>query len=279
MSDNKGKVDDKGSAGNADAGDAGTGGEGGGKAEEPYLGDWKTKEDAADGLKNLQTKLSEQGSKANALQAQVEESQTLMQEMQAKLQDAEKAKETNAADHESKTIAGEQAKIAQQIADLDPVDEGYSKNLMSLMNKSNALAAKKQHQATLAAATETFRKELDERDIRSTHQAFYAANPEFNTPEMQARIKEYIRNDNTGMTDPLVAFREIQRDDATAKMKELSDQNAEMQKLLDLKEGTGKTGTVIKEGQGSQGQQTKQPKTTGAERNQGMQAVLDKMKG
>lgn len=268
MSENKG---------NQEGGDKSK--EGGEAGNEPYLGDWATKEAAAEGLKNLQTKLSEQGNATNALRTQLEEGQALMEEMQEKLQNAEKIKESETSDREGKTIASEQAKIAQQIADLDPVDEGYSAKLMSLMGKSNALAARSQHQATLAAATEAFREELDERDIRSTHQAFNAANPDFNTPEMQARIKEYIRNDTTGMTDPLVAFREIQRDDAVMKVKELSDQNAEMQKLLDLKKGTGTTGTVIKEGQGNRGEQkTKPQKVTGAERNRGMQAVLDQMR-
>jgi hypothetical protein len=45
-------------------------------------------------------------------------------------------------------------------------------------------------------------------------QKFLDENPSFNTPEMQARIQEYIARDKTGMADALSAFREIERDDA-----------------------------------------------------------------
>ncbi len=262
--------------GNNDKGKEGDGGKG---EDEPYLGTWKTKEDAAEGLKNLQTKLSEQGSDAGVLRQQLEEGQTLMGQMQEELNGIKSAKNTETSDRESETIASEQAKIAKQIADLDPVDEGYSKNLMSLMQKSNTIAAKTQQEATLMAATEAFKNELDERDVKSAHQAFFGANPEFNTPEMQARIKEYIAKDSTGMSDPLVAFREIQRDDMTVQAKELSDQNTELQKLLELKKGTSETGTVIKDGQGGRlDQKTNQPKVTGAERNKGMADILAGMK-
>jgi len=149
--------------------------------------------------------------------------------------------------------------------------------LTALIRKSNALAAESQHAKTLAAATEAFRSELDNRDIRSAHQSFDESNPDFRTPEMQQRIKEYIANDKTGMSDALVAYREIQRDDVASKAKELSDQNEELMKRLNLKKGTDETGTVILKSQGTQSQTT-QTKTTGAARNAGMQAALDKMR-
>ena len=268
-------------AGTTNAGqEAGTAGQEAGTAgakdtKEPYLGSWETKEAAAEGLKNLQTKLSEQGNETGALRKQLEHGQLLMQEMQQRLQTAETAQKSKPT-HGDDT-ANEQDQIAKQIADLDPVDEGYSAKLMSLINKSNAIAAKKTQEAVLAAATETFRKELDERDIKSTHQAFLKANPEFSTPEMQMRINEYISRDSTGMSDPLVAYREIQRDDAATEAKRLTEQNAELQKLLSLKKGTDGTGTVIKSGQGDQSK-TKKPIVKGAERNKGMSEILNKMR-
>lgn len=246
-------------------------------AKEPYLGSWSTKEEAVEGLKNLQGKLSEQGNEAGTLRKQNEDSALRIDEMQASINASKEAGEQDIRSKEADENAQEQSKISKQIEDLDPVDVGYTKNLTALISKSNALAAKSQHQKTLAAATEAFRGELDERDIRSAHQSFDTDNPDFRTPEMQQRIKEYIANDKTGMSDALVAYREIQRDDIATKSKELSEQNEELMKRLNLKKGTDDTGTVILKDQG--GLELKsQTKTTGADRDLGMQGVLSKMR-
>ncbi|MBE9572710.1 MAG: hypothetical protein IMF11_18955 [Proteobacteria bacterium] len=254
--------------------DEGKAGEG---EDETYLGSWKTKEDAEEGLKNLQGKMSEQGNEVGTLRKQNEDNTLRMDEMQVALDAGKKAGEQEVLDKEVEGVATEQAKIDKEIKDLDPVDEGYTPKLTALIRKSNALAAQGQHKKTLTAATEAFRTELDDRDVRSAHQSFDDANPDFKTPEMQARIREYIAQDKTGMSDALVAFREIQRDDLALKSKELSDQNEELMKRLNLKKGTDETGTVILKSQGNQEPKT-QTKTTGAARNAGMQAVLDKQR-
>ena len=246
-------------------------------AGDNFLGSWKTKEDAEEGLKNLQGKLSEQGNETGMLRKQFEESQMLLSDLQAKIEAGEKTSKQETSSLEEDTIRKEQEKIDKKIEELDPVEEGYTPKLIALIRKSNALAAERQHAKTLAAATEKFKSELDERDVRSAHQLFEKENPDFKTPEMQARIREYIANDKTGMSDALVAYREIQRDEAARKAKELADQNEELMKRLNLKKGTDETGTVILKSQGTQGQTT-QPKTTGAARNAGMQAALDKMR-
>jgi len=257
--------------------DEGLKGEGGNEGkDEPFLGTWKTKGDAAEGLKNLQTKLSEQGNETGNLKARLDEAGTLMQEMSVKLEASEKASTEKASDLNASNIKSEQVKINQQIADLDPVDDDYSAKLTKLMTKSNSIAAQSQHEMTLQAATDAFKSELDERDVQSAHKKFYDANPEFNTPEIKQKIQEYIANDETGMSDPLVAFREIQRDDAMAKATELETQNAELSERLNLKKGAGETGTVILKGHADQ--MKSQQKTTGAERNQGMQGVLDSLR-
>ena len=244
---------------------------------ETYLGSWKTKEDAEEGLKNLQGKMSDQGNEAGQLRKQVEDGEVRLGEMQVQIDAGNKASEQKASDEEAEGVEKEQAKIDKEIKDLDPVEEGYTPKLTALIRKSNAIAAKGQHSKTLAAATDAFRSELDDRDIRSAHQSFDGANPDFRTPEMQARIKEYIANDKTGMSDALVAYREIQRDDLASSNKDLSEQNEELMKRLNLKKGTDETGTVILK---SQGTQTPEPqtKTTGAARNAGMQAALDKQR-
>lgn len=250
---------------------------GDGGTDENFLSSWKTKEDAEEGLKNLQGKLSDQGNETGQLRKQVEDGEARLGEMQATIDAGNKASEQKVSDEEAEGVQREQAKIDKEIKDLDPVDEGYTPKLTALIRKSNALAAKGQHDKTLTAATTAFRAELDERDIRSAHQSFDDANTDFRTPEMQARIKEYIANDKTGMSDALVAYREIQRDDLASDNKNLSEQNEELMKRLNLKKGTDETGTVILKSQGNQDPQP-QTKTTGAARNAGMQAVLDKQR-
>ena len=256
--------------------DEGKTGEGKTGGDENYLGSWSSKEEATEGLKNLQSKLSEQGNEAGTLRKQVENSEVTMREMQEKLQAAETAGTKKASDRDAEGVKSEQDKINKAISDLDPVDEGYSTKLTALIAKSNTLAAKGQHNKTLSAATEAFRAELDERDVKSAHRSFNDDNPDFGTPEMQAQIREYIKRDTTGMSDPLVAFREIQRDQAVVKAEGLTAENAKLMERLGLKEGAEKTGTVITKSQGTQELGKTQPKTRGAERNAGMQAALNK---
>lgn len=260
-------VEDKGKTGDNDKG---------GEGDENFLGSWVTKEDATEGLKNLQTKLSDQGNEAGTLRKQIEDGQSQLGALQSRLNASERAGQEDASAKEADLLSAEQAKISKQISDLDPVDEGYTTQLTKLIGKSNELAAQSQHEKTLDAATEAFTQRLDERDVSAAHQSFIGANPDFGTPEMQSRIKDVIAADTTGMTDPLVAFREIQRDDSKAQNKELADQNEELMKRLNLKKGADETGKVILKGQGGQ-EPTTPTKTTGADRNAGMQAALDKM--
>jgi len=259
--------DKKGTAANDDTG----------KDESNFLGSWKTKEDAEEGLSNLQGKLSEQGSEVGTLRKQNDDNTVRMDEMQATIDAGTKAGEQEAQDKEAEGIASERAKISKQIEDLDPVDEGYTKKLTTLIGRSNTLTAQGQHKKTLEAATAVFTEELNNRDVSSAHQNFDGANPDFRTPEMQTRIRERIAADTTGMTDALVAYREIQRDDAAAKNTELTTQNSELMKRLNLKKGTDETGTVILKDQGGLDPQPK-TKTIGADRNKGMQDALNKLK-
>lgn len=250
-----------------------------GEDEGNFLGSWKTKEDAEAGLGNLQGKLSEQGSEVGTLRKQNDDNTVRMDEMQATIDAGTKAGKQEAQDKEAEGITSEQAKISKQIEDLDPVEEGYTKKLTTLIGKSNALAAQGQHKKTLEAATTAFTEELNKRDVSGAHQKFDGANPDFKTPEMQTRIKERIAADTTGMTDALVAYREIQRDDVATQNTELTTQNEELMKRLNLKKGTDETGTVILKDQGGQDHQPKtKTKTTGADRNKGMQGALDKLR-
>ena len=163
------------------------------------------------------------------------------------------------------------------MAKLDSADENYNKDMLSLMNKSNTLSRKAQHEETMAAATSAFKKELDERDTKSTHNAFYRDNPDFNTPEMQMQIKEQLANDQTGMSDPLVAYREIQRDVAMGKATQLEEENAELKRLANVSEGAQKTGKVVVT-DGQSATPTPQPKLSGADLDKAMLDALQNVK-
>ena len=179
--------------------------------DEPFLGTWKTKEAAAEGLVNLESKLGSQGSEMGVLKKQVEFFQGQLEKATAQPKAEPKAKEAPAGPDFSK----EMATIQKKIAELDADEPGYQKDLAGYMAKSTSLAmqvgAQQGAKTALDAAQAQFKEALDERDIQSTHKDFFRENPDFNTPEMQMRIQENLANDQTGMSDPMVAYREIQR--------------------------------------------------------------------
>lgn len=179
----------------------------------------------------------------------------------------------------TKTIdyGAELVNIEKQIQELDPMAADYQRTLASLVAKSNKISALDQHEKTLSAAGELMRKELTERDVKLAQETFYRENPTFNTPEMQAKIREYIARDKTGMSDPLSAFREIQRDEIAAEAKRLAEENAEFKRLIDLNKGKTEAGTVVVKTQGS-GQQTEtKSKVTGKDLDMGMLSILKSM--
>lgn len=241
-------------------------------ADEPYLGTYKTKADAEAGLTELNSKLGSQGSELGAIKKQVEFFQNQLERAQTQPK-AEPKEAPQGPDYgkEMKTI---QDKITQ----LDPDEPGYQKDLGKLIMASNQLATQQATDKTLSMAQAQFKEALDERDIASTHKDFFRDNPDFNTPEMQMRIQENLANDRTGMSDPMVAYREIQRDDAAQEAAAVKEENAELKRLLALKAGENETGKVVTKGQSSTQQKTKQPKATGAELDKGMQGALDALR-
>jgi len=221
---------------------------------------------------NLEKKLGEQGNELGYLRSHAETLATTLKEALAKEQQASES-------GKSIDYATEIATVEKQIQELDPLSDNYQKTLASLVARSNRLVAAEQHEKTLSAASELMKRELSERDIRASKQRFHDENPEFATPEMQARINEFIANDRTGMHDPFSAFYQIQRDDVVAEAKRLLDENAEYKKRLSLAKGTDETGKVIVKGQSPGQQQTKQPKATGKDLDVGMAAALRAARG
>ena len=242
---------------------------------------FKTPEELASGYISLQKKLGEQGNELGSvkkehesLKGQTETLANLLKETLGKGggDSKGKAKEEPGVDYGTELAA-----VEKQIQELDPMADGYQKTLASLVSKSNKLTAAQTKEEVLKASHSVLTKELGERDVKAAHQKFFEQNPTFNTPEMQAKIKEYIAKDPTGMSDSLSAFREIQRDEALAQAKTLGDENAEYKKRLDLAKGTDETGKVIVKGQPLTPGAPK-PKATGKDLDDGMRGALASLK-
>lgn len=259
-------------------GDPGTGGEAGGgngegdptPAPNPLEGTpFKSIEELAKGWQNANAKIGELGNELGAHKATV---QSLTEALKGAA-----AKPPEPAKPAGPDYSAEKSAIQEQIDNLDPMSDGYQKTLSGLVGKLTKLTAQEQHEKTLAAAGNIFKKELEERDLKTTQQQFLKENPTFNTPEMQARIKEYIAKDKFGMSDPLVAFREIQRDEIAAERERLAQENAEMKKILELQKGKESTGKVVTKGAAPAVPATP-TKVAGKDLDNGMREILARMR-
>jgi hypothetical protein len=248
----------------------------GGAAEVVDIGGtgFKTPEELATGYLNLQKKLGEQGNELGTLRKDHDglrsQAEVLAMTLKEQLGKNQTATPKEPADDYGKQIAA----VKAELKSLDPVSEDYVSKQADLVDRLANLAAASQHEKTLTAAGKLFKDELSERDVKASQQRFFDENPTFNTPEMQLRIKEYIAKDKTGMSDPLSAFREIQRDEIAIEAKRVSDENAELKKRLNLAKGTDETGKVIVKGQSPGQSKTNQPKATGKDLDAGMMAAL-----
>ena len=234
---------------------------------------FKSIDDLMKGHTNLKETLDRQGNELGTLRKDYDTTKTQSETLAGLLREqmgkgGEKAKGEPEVDFDSELM-----KVESEIQNLDPLKEDYQKTLASLVSKSNRLVAGQQHQKTMAAASELMNKELSERDVKSAQEAFHRENPTFNTPEMQAKIREYIAKDRTGMADPLSAFREIQRDEVAARAAQLETENAEYKRLIDLNKGKDESGKVVVKNNAGGGA-TKPAKVTGKDLDEGMRAAL-----
>lgn len=193
----------------------------------------------------------------------------LMSEKQGNAVDSQKGTAPAAPDYDA-----ELSDVQKSIQELDPMADNYQKELAALVSKSNKLTAMSQHEKTLSMAREETQRILSERDSRSAQQKFYDDNPSFNTPEVQARIKDFIANDKTGLHDPMSAFFQLQRDDISAQAEAMAKENAEYKRRLGLAKGAESVGKVVVKGQSPAQQQTQNRKQTDREIDEGMRERL-----
>ena len=242
---------------------------------------FKSQDELVKSYNELQAKLGSQGNELGqvrkdhaALKTQAE---TLAQVLQENLSKGKPAPETKGVDYDAQAL-----EIRKQLETLDPMDKDFSKAQTKLISKLTNTVAMSQHEKTLKAATDSasslLKKELGDRDAKASQERFYQQNPTFKTPEMQAKIKEFMANDNTGMHDPMSAFFQIQRDELAVQTKQLTDVNAEMQKRLDLAKGTETTGKVIVKGQSPGQAPPNKPLPTDKDVDTGMKSILESMR-
>ena len=259
--------------------EAGAGaGEGGG--EEFIAGTpFKSVEELAKGYSNLKTLSDSQGNELGNLRKSHDglktQTDTLMSLLKEIKSSAAPAQETPA----KPDYDGEIATIESQIKGLDPLAPDYQSSLSNLLSKSTRIAAKAAEDRALSAAGELFKKELTERDIKSAQSQFFQNNQDFSTPEMQARIQEYIAKDKTGMTDALSAYREIQRDDALSRAQALEAENLEYKRLIDLNKGKEEAGKVVVKTQTTPQPPAPPAKVAGKDLDAGMMAALRASRG
>jgi len=250
--------------------DAGNAGEE--QASDPLSGTpFKSVDELAKGYAALHQKLGEQG---NELGQYKKHTETLAQTLQAVAQQRQQA----APEAPVNDYAKERASVQKEIKNLDPLGDKYQENLAGLVDRLTSITAMDQHEKTLNAAKSVFQKELEERDVRSTQKQFFDQHPDFNTPEMQSKIREYMANDQTGMHDPFSAYFQIQADTLGLAKQQTEQENAELKKLVELNKGKDQTGKVITKGQ-SPGQQTQHTKVTGKALDEGMKQALANLQG
>ncbi len=228
---------------------------------------YKTIEDVAKALQEKDQMIARHGNELGSLRT---EKNTLLTTIEKLSQSGKPSEQAKPAGPDYGT---ELAEIDKAIDKLDPMSDKYQSELRTLIGKRTDLVAAMQHEKTLSAASEIFKKELNSRDAQMTQQKFLEENPTFNTPEVQARIKDIIAQDKTGMHDPLSAYFKLTADETRAKNQELAAALAEKEELLKLQQGKNSTGKVIGKG-GSPQQKTQQTKLTGKDLDAAMLAAL-----
>lgn len=170
------------------------------------------------------------------------------------------------------------ADIETQISKLDPMDENVMEKQAKLYREMNKYTALAQHEKTLGAAKGFLKEELASRDSATAQQKFLDDNKDFNTPEMQTRIKDFLAQDRTGMHDNMSAYFAIKAADAAELATAATTERDQIKEILKLQHGKDSTGKVIPKGQ-SPGTVTNPQRVTGEEADAGAKAALAAVRG
>lgn len=237
----------------------------------PYLGNWKTREQAEEGLQNLQKLLDSQGNELGSLRKQTE---LLSSRMNQQPQGQPKAEPEQP---KGPDYGKEMAAIEAQLAELDPDEPDYTKQLGKLVAKSNALTAEMATQRALDAAQQKFSETLNQRDVQSMQQKFYESHPDFQDPETQMAVDQFLQSDRTGMHDQLSGYFAVKEQSASQGLQEAQARIADLEERLNIAGGQNDVGKVVTKSQAPR-QKTKTTKATGADLDQGMMEALQRVK-
>ena len=237
----------------------------------PYLGTWKDKGQAEEGLTNMQKLLDSQGNELGALRKQNE--MMVMNQNQQPAQQAPAEPQAPAGPDYAKELSA----IDSKIAALDMDEPDYQAKQVELNAKSRALVADQATQRALDAAQKQFSETLNQRDVQQMQQKFHEQNPDFQSPEMQLAIDEFLQNDQTGMHDQMSAYFAIQGQGAGQGLTEAQTRIAELEERLNIAGGQDDVGKVVTKSQ-SPRQTTKTTKATGKDLDQGMMDAFNNVR-
>ena len=232
---------------------------------------YRTPEEAAKGFQELKSLLDRQGAELGTTRKMLE---TMMaKNNQPKGQEAKPEKPAGP-DYDTELAA-----IDAEIEKLDVDEPGYAKKLATLNKKSRDIVTAKVASALTSKFEETLTQYDQKIQSKQAQMEWHRANPDFETPEMQMAIQDYMARDRSGIMDPYLAYREIQQQQMSQQMQALAEQKAELENRLKLKEGAAQTGKVITKGQSTQAVTQPKTKLKGADLDAAMLSAYEQAGG
>lgn len=231
--------------------------------------------DLIKGHTELKSAFDKQGNELGQVRAQA---QTLAESLKEAISKGDTPKGTATSDDKVSEYDAKIAEIETQISKLDPMDENVMEKQAKLYREMNKYTALSQHEKTLGAAKGFIKEELAARDSAAIQQKFLDENKDFNTPEMQTRIKDFRAQDRTGMHDNMSAYFAIKAADAAQIATAATTERDQIKEILKLQHGKDSTGKVIPKGQ-SPGTVTNPQRVTGEEADAGAKAALAAVRG
>ena len=231
---------------------------------------YKNVQDLMKGHSELKSKFDAQGNEIGQLRGQA---QTLAETLKETLTKGKEAPKQAGPDYDKELMTAQ-----AELKKLDPMSDDFTEKQADLISRITDMKAAKVKDSVLKTAGELFQNELKSRDAQMSQKQFLDQNPSFNTPEMQARIQDFLTKDKTGMHDNMSAYFALQAQDVATEREQIAKENEEMRKALNLQKGKDSTGKVIVKGQ-SPGQTTNFKKATGKDLDSGMMEALMKARG
>lgn len=263
---------DEGAQGNKDDGKTNDGKDGSagtkdGKSD-PYLGSWKTKDDASKGLQELQKKLDSQGTEVGSLRKQNRELFDAFRDVQ-KTQASAGVK-----DSDPKSTSGDDLQgVLAEYGKLDFVEDAdASKKGAALMQQAIGLTAKMVKEDTLSEAGAQVQDLLQEKDANVMMNKFYEANPEFSGLQEEGAFQAL--KDSNPLHDDFSAYYEHQAQESASKISELEAALEEAKNVANLAGGDDRTSKVFsKPGGDLRGGNVIKPKTVSELKQSALQTI------